>query len=253
MLARIALPFVTSIVGLAFGLGGLGALGGLGGLGAAQAQAVLSEDPAAALPGAPVATTTEPETEWGLGIRLRNVRLPQGLVELFVDKATGGGSDLGFGVDLVRRKANFEVQLGVEYEKLSMDSGIWIESGKPIPENEADFVEFDNFGWFTLEATFLFHSPITKNLAIRYGAGAGVGVLFGEVTHVDRGCTSSDPESCTMETNGGQKIAYDLPPVMPVLNAVIGLQIRPLEKMTINIEGGIRTLPFFGASGTYFF
>ena len=252
MLARIAPPFVTSIVvgvGLAFWLGGLGLE-----MGEAQAQAVLSDDPAAAaLPGAPVTVTAEPETEWGLGIRLRNVRLPQGLVELFVDKATGGGSDLGFGVDLVRRKANFEVQLGVEYEKLSMDSGIWIESGKPIPENEADFVEFDNFGWFTLEATFLFHTPITKNLAIRYGAGAGVGVLFGEVTHVDRGCTSSDPTSCTTETNGGQKIAYDLPPVMPVLNAVIGLQIRPLEKMTINIEGGIRTLPFFGASGTYFF
>jgi hypothetical protein len=246
MLARIALPFVTSIFGLGFMLGvGLG--------GEAQAQAVLSEDPTA-LPGAPVTSSADGDaTEWGLGIRLRNVRLPQGLVELFVDKATGGGSDLGIGVDLVRRKANFEVQLGVEYEKISMDSGIWIESGKPIPENEADFVEFDNFGWFTLEATFLFHTPLTKNLAIRYGAGAGVGVLFGEVTHVDRGCTSSDPESCTMETNGGQKIAYDLPPVMPVLNAVIGLQLRPLEKMTINIEGGIRTLPFFGASGTYFF
>lgn len=239
MLARIALPFVICVVVLG---------------GEARAQAVLTEDPATQLPGAPTTVTAQgPETEWGLGIRLRNVRLPRGLVELFVDKATGSGSDYGIGADLVRRKADFEVQLGVEYERLSMDEGIWIESGKPIPENEADFVEFDNFGWFTLEATFLFHTPLTKNLALRYGAGAGVGVLFGEVTHVDRGCTSSDPESCTMETNGGQKIAYDLPPVMPVINAVIGLQIRPLEKMTINIEGGIRTLPFFGASGTYFF
>jgi hypothetical protein len=237
MLARIVLPFVISVAVL-------GA--------EARAQAVLEGDPAAALPGAPV-VQAGPETEWGLGVRLRNVRIPRAMVELFVDKATGSGSNYGFGVDLVRRKADFEVQLGVEYEKLSMDEGIWIESGKPIPQNEADFVEFNDFGWFTLEATFLFHTPITKNLAIRYGAGAGVGVLFGEVTHVDRGCTSSDPESCTEETNGGQKIAYDLPPVMPVLNAVLGLQLRPLEKMTINIEGGIRTLPFFGASGTYFF
>lgn len=239
MLARIALLFVISVV----------ALGG-----DAWAQAVLDGDPAAALPGEPPAAVAEgPATEWGLGIRLRNVRIPQGLVELFVDRASGGGSDYGVGVDLVRRKADFEVQLGVEYEKLSMDKGIWIESGKPIPENEADFVEFNDFGWFTLEATFLFHTSLTKNLALRYGAGAGVGVLFGDVTHVDRGCESSDPESCTVETNGGQKIAYDLPPVMPVLNAVIGLQVRPIEKMTINIEGGIRTLPFFGASGTYFF
>lgn len=243
MLARIALPFVISV-------------GTLSGVLApeARAQAVLEGDPAAAaLPGAPVATTEGPETEWGLGIRLRNVRIPKAMVELFVDRATAGGSNYGIGVDLVRRKANFEVQLGVEYEKLSMDEGIWVESGKPIPQNEADFVEFNDFGWFTLEATFLFHTVLTKQLAIRYGAGAGIGVLFGEVTHVDRACTSSDPASCDMETNGGQKIPYDLPPVMPVLNAVIGLQVRPLEKMTINIEGGIRTLPFFGVSGTYFF
>jgi hypothetical protein len=239
MLARIALLFVISFA----------ALGGT-----ASAQAVLEGDPAASLPGAPVAATSEgPATEWGLGIRLRNVRIPQALVELFVDRATAGGSNYGIGVDLVRRKADFEVQLGVEYEKLSMDKGIWIESGKPIPENEADFVEFNDFGWFTLEATFLFHTPLTKVLALRYGAGAGVGVLFGDVTHVDRACESSDPESCTVETNGGQKIAYDLPPVMPVLNAVVGLQVRPIEKMTINVEGGIRTLPFFGVSGTYFF
>lgn len=238
MLARIALLFVISFA----------ALGGN-----AWAQAVL-EDPAASLPGAPAAVTSEgPATEWGLGIRLRNVRIPQAMVELFVDRATAGGSNYGIGVDLVRRKADFEVQLGVEYEKLSMDKGIWIESGKPIPENEADFVEFNDFGWFTLEATFLFHTPLTKILALRYGAGAGVGVLFGDVTHVDRGCESSDPESCTIETNGGQKIAYDLPPVMPVLNAVVGLQVRPIEKMTINVEGGIRTLPFFGVSGSYFF
>ncbi len=243
MLARIVLPFVISIAAL-------GAVQG----GDAQAQAVLEGDPAAAaaLPGAP-ATPLEVEPEWGIGIRLRNVRIPRAMVELFVDKATGSGSNYGIGVDLVRRKADFEVQLGVEWERLSMDEGIWIESGKPIPENEADFVEFDNFGWITFEATFLFHTSLTKNLAIRYGAGAGVGVLMGDVNHIDRGCTSSDPETCTIETNGGQKIAYDLPPVMPVLNAVIGLQVRPLEKMTINIEGGIRTLPFFGVSGTYFF
>jgi hypothetical protein len=237
MIARITLPFLFCLAVL----------------GEARAQAVLDGDPTAALPGEPTVVADAPAAEWGLGIRLRNVRIPKGMVELFVDRAPGSGSDLGFGVELVRRKANFEVQLGVEYEKLSIEKGIWIESGKPIPENEADFVEFNDFGWVTVEATFLFHSPVSKNLAIRYGGGAGLGVLTGDVTHIDRGCTSSDPQTCTIETNGGQKIKYDLPPVLPVFNAVIGLQIRPIEKMTINIEGGLRTLPFFGVSGTFFF
>ena len=33
----------------------------------------------------------------------------------------------------------------------------------------------------------------------------------------------------------------------------LGVQIRPTEHMTINIEGGIRTLPFFGVSAAMFF
>ncbi|MEZ4363096.1 MAG: hypothetical protein R3B48_23145 [Kofleriaceae bacterium] len=175
------------------------------------------------------------------------------MIELFVDRAAGSGSNFGVGFDLVRRKEDFEVQLGGEYERISVPKGIWIERGKPIPANEADFVEFDGFGWLTLEATFLLHTPLSKLVALRYGAGVGIGLLLGDVTHVDRGCTSSDPASCTEETNGGQKIAYDLPPVMPVVNAVFGVQLRPIEKLTINVEGGIRTLPFFGTSATYFF
>jgi len=38
-----------------------------------------------------------------------------------------------------------------------------------------------------------------------------------------------------------------------VVNAIIGFQIKPTEKAVINIEGGIRTFPFFGFSGGYFF
>jgi len=55
-------------------------------------------------------------------------------------------------------------------------------------------------------------------------------------------------------SDGGQiEVAYDLPPVFPVVNAILGLQIKPTEHMTINVEGGIRTLPFLGVSSSIFF
>lgn len=238
MALRFALPFVI-----------LAAM-----LRVAHGQAVLESDPAAALPGNPTAAApAAPTVQWGLGVRARNVRLPQFVAELFVDRAPGSGSNFGLGLELVRRRGDVELQLGFEYEQLSMTKGIWIEKGKPIPENEVDFVEFDGFGWFSLEATALLHTPLSKHFALRYGAGLGLGVLFGEVTHVDRGCTDSTVDSCTVETMGGAKIPYDLPPVLPVINAVFGAQIRPVENMTINVEAGIRTLPFLGVSGTYFF
>src|SRR5678816_1638570 len=46
---------------------------------------------------------------------------------------------------------------------------------------------------------------------------------------------------------------YDFPPVFPVVNAIIGVQIRPAPKAVVNIEAGIRTIPFIGISGGYFF
>ena len=36
--------------------------------------------------------------------------------------------------------------------------------------------------------------------------------------------------------------------MFPVVNAIVGLQIRPVEHLFINVEGGIRTLPFLGIS-----
>ena len=212
--------------------------------------AVVTED------GAPVPPAEEaPGAEFGIGIRLRNVRLPQGIFELFVDRAAGGSNQVGIGVDLVRRRENFELHIGLEYEKIGAPAGIWIEKDKPIPANEADFVEFNNFGWVSIEANFISHHNFTEQFALRYGGGAGIGILFGNVTHVDRVCGSSDPASCNGEPNGGVKIKYDLKsPVYPVITGLIGVQYRPTKKVTVNLETGIRTaLPFFGISGAYFF
>ena len=46
---------------------------------------------------------------------------------------------------------------------------------------------------------------------------------------------------------------YDLPPVMLVINAIVGVQIRPTDEIFINVEGGIRTMPFVGMTAGYYF
>jgi hypothetical protein len=193
--------------------------------------------------------------EFGVGIRLRGVKISQTMLGLFLDRVTPTNFETGIGVDLVRRKGDFELQIGLEYEKISAEKGIWIEKDKPIPANEADFTEFDGFGWVTLEANFINHYAFTKSVALRYGGGAGIGILFGDITHIDRACTNSDPASCTIDTNGGNRLKYDLKsPVYPVITGLLGVQVRPSDKITVNIEGGFRlVLPFLGVSSTYFF
>lgn len=226
------------------------------------------------------ATDKEPEVEYGVAVRLRNVMLPKGELELFLDRAGGGASNLGLGAELIRRRGNVELQLGFEYEHVQPGAGIWIQKNKPVPANEADYVidpslANSHLGWFTAEFTFLNHAPITKWLSFRYGGGAGLGIVTGSLKHYNVVCAATasnanpDP-GCVPNTLAGasgqqgqgsdsdgrsfqQPVAYSLPPVFPVVNAIVGFQIKPMDKMTINIEGGIRTLLFFGMSAAYFF
>ena len=213
--------------------------------------------------------------EYGVGVRLRSVRAPTGLLELFVENAPGGVSNVGFGVDLVRRRGNLELQLGFEYEHIQPTEGVWIQSNTDVSTgDEADYIlgpkrnNNKELGWFTIEFTFLNHAELSKNFAIRYGGGAGIGIVTGELARYNvvcaAGTTNNSPEpGCvpqalggtgTLSVDGNMMIQkYNLPPVFPVVNAIVGLQIRPFSKATINIEGGIRTFPFFGVSGGYFF
>lgn len=207
------------------------------------------------------------KTQWGVGFRLRNVRIPKGMIELFVERAPAGISAAGFGGEIVRRKGNMELILGFEYEKLIPTGGtpddcardtagcVWIDKGDMIPQDEPDLVEFDGFGWFTIDFTFAWRNQFHKMIALRYGAGIGIGIPFGDILRTDYRCTTSDPASCGVSPTAENLRAKEdgVPPVLPVINAMIGLQITPIDKVAINIEAGIRTIPYFGASATYFF
>jgi hypothetical protein len=212
------------------------------------------------------------EPEYGVGVRLRSVWVPKSILELFVERAAGGAHNYGIGVDLSRRRGTTELQLGFEFEHINVGQGVWINRGDNVAAgDEADYVlgpdaSGHQFGWFTIEFTFLNHAEINQWLAVRYGGGLGLGVMVGEIDHYNiicTGATNAAPEpgcvpprfSGTGRYSEGQEtlVGYSLPPVFPVVNAILGLQIRPTDKVTINIEGGIRTMPFVGVSSSMFF
>lgn len=243
--------------------------------GQAHAEVAVADTSPTPASGEPVAAAADEKdaVEYGLGFRLRNVRVPQFEMELFLERSPGGSSNVGFGVDLTRRRGSVELQLGFEYENITPAEGVWIASGDNVAAgDEADYLlspdsSGKKLGWFTVEFTFLNHASITKNLAFRYGGGAGLGIITGELRRYNiicgAGATNSSPEpGCVPPRFGGTgsysegtetQVKYNLPPVFPVVNAIIGLQYKPAEKVTINLEGGIRTLFFFGLSGSYFF
>lgn len=215
------------------------------------------------------------DVEYGVGVRLRSVWVPKSVLQLFVARAAGGAHNYGVGVDLTRRRGSTELQLGAEFEHVNVGQGVWIKKGANLSTDDADYLlgpdassgSGNQFGWFTLEFSFFNHADLTPWLAVRYGAGLGVGILIGEIDHYSiicaPGTTTASPEpGCvpprfqgTGMYDGPETVfKYDLnTPVFPVVNAIVGLQFKPTEHTTINLEGGIRTLPFIGVSSSMFF
>ncbi len=263
--------------------------------GTSWAGAALEDDTKPATDSTTPASATTPATpgvadpdnliQYGIDLRLRNVRVPDALLGLFVAHAAGGASNFGYGLDFVRKRGTLELQLGLEFEHINIAEGVYIEKGKNVAVGDpADYIldpshapNGDSLGWFTLEFSFINNTPINKYVSFRYGGGAGLGFLTGALYRWDVQCAggtsndSPDPgckpgdANITYLSGGGGRTSddssgapetvpakYDLPPVFPVVNAIIGVQIKPFDKAVINIEGGIRTIPFFGMSVGYF-
>jgi hypothetical protein len=216
------------------------------------------------------------EVEYGVGVRLRSVWVPKSVLQLFVTRAAGGAHNYGVGVELSRRRGSTELQLGFEFEHINVGQGVWIKKGADLSKDDADYLlgpdsttgSGNQFGWFTLEFSFFNHADLTPWLAVRYGAGLGLGILIGEIDHYSiicaPGATTASPEpGCvpprfngtgTFDGPPDTVFKYDLgTPVFPVVNAILGLQFKPTDHTTINLEGGIRTVPFVGVSSSLFF
>lgn len=193
----------------------------------------------------------------GLGLRLRYVFAPKGLIELFMEEAAGGMSQPGFGLDYVRRKKNFEFSVGIEYDKLDGKKGYYVESGGAANEpGTTDFVEFDSLAWITVDASFVYHHPLTSMVALRYGGGIGLGIVTGDVIKTDAICTGSNAQTdCAPSNNPAGELneKQDFFRFPPVFNLVGGVQFTPVRNMAINLEIGMRTLFYSGISGQYFF
>jgi hypothetical protein len=226
--------------------------------GAAQAQgAVLSDDddePAA--PEVSEVNADDPNrARLGVGIRLRNIRMPESLLELFIEDVPGGGSHFGIGLELMRRKGNFELAIGLEYDPLSATEGVWIDKGDEIPTDDPDYVEFDGFGWVSADISFIWQQVLHKTVALRYGAGLGLGVILGDVLRTDFTCTSGETSSCQRDPNAVNDRTPEeaIPPVFPIVNLLFGVQVRPTDSIAINFEVGLHTLPYLGTTVGYYF
>lgn len=201
-------------------------------------------------------TGKKDDTMYGVGVRLRYIHIPRQALELFVERSGGSASHPGFGIELIREKGDMAFTLGVELDTIAPRDGVFIEKGSRIPDDPVDYIEFQDFSWVAVDVSFIGQQPIIGDvLALRYGAGLGIGFIRGEILRTDYICTSEDVSSCAEDPNAQmvREPEPDVPPVFPLINVILGLQVRPFDNVAINIEGGLRTVPFIGTTAAVLF
>ena len=224
---------------------------------AASARPAATDDSDDAVSAPKLATEKTEDTNYGVGVRVRDFFQTPSVVQGVgaVQSMPSTLNQYGASIELSRRWDNFEMQLGLGYDALNMDPGIWERNGEHPSVNGVDYATFHHFGAYTAELNFLGYVPITSFLSLRAGAGVGAAVITGNVTHVNVTCSSDLLSSCgTSAPTSANDKKYDVWPIYPMLNGIIGVQFRPAGNMYINLDGGLRTAFFdFGAAfGLYF-
>lgn len=193
---------------------------------------------------------------FGVGIRLRRITVPKGMIELFMEQAASGVGQNGFGIDIIRRKGDVELSIGIEYDGLGPDDGYYVEGGgDPLMAGTTDFIEFDGLGWITLDASIIYHYNIASMVSLRYGGGLGFGYVLGDIIETDATCTGPDAQTQCEKNNNGAQVneKQDFFRFPPVINVLGGLQFTPVENMAINLDLGMRTVFYFGLGAHYYF
>ncbi len=202
----------------------------------------------------------EEPVRWGIAARSYFVFVPEALFNLFVDHSTPMQS-VSFAGSVIRRKGNFDIQLTLEYGRFAPDDGLWQEKDEDpsMVGMYPDYNRFGDLGMISVDASFIWHVNLTDFMQFRYGAGIGVGVKLGDATETDTMCDSTttvddldDPNRCTEIPTSRETI--DIPPVLPVINLLLGLRFKLVDELSLNIETGFRFPAFFvGGSVGYFF
>lgn len=189
-------------------------------------------------------------TDWGFGAKVRRAWVTPYVQKFFVDDTPGTATMDGAGFDFSRRRGGSEVVFGFGYDRLFARDGYYLqEGGTPTTPGHVDYVTFRKPHWYTLEVTVVNHLRIHKFLEFRFGGGIGLGLVRGAVRKTDAVCTSGNLErDCMIDPMAAEvNQKSDIPPVLPVVNAVIGLQLRPFDFLHLHIDAGLHTVPTVSA------
>jgi hypothetical protein len=214
-----------------------------------------------------------PDLSYGVAAKLRWVSVPGWLLNLFTKKNVPLSS-WGTGIELFRRKANFDFVLTFGYQNMSPSDGNWLGDGNKAA-TQTNFVQFQSLALYSIDAAFVWHTMFNDWFGMHYGAGFGLGIVGGHVLRTidnDGACTDANagdltqchPANVTCTGSScndaqlqaaGRFTSGDVPPAIPIINVVLGVDFRlpRVRGWEARIEGGFFDAFYLGGGVGYTF
>jgi opacity protein-like surface antigen len=209
-------------------------------------------------------TIDVPESEklhWGVGVRGGARAVPSVGLDLVYDIHPSLKDTLGtsFGLEFIRRKGEVDLRLGFSFEDYTGTDGDgdqFLQKGDAAKDIE--FVK-NSLQILSVDINVLGSTEITDWWHLLYGAGIGVGVVRGDLLRTDtfapdatdqntrRPCTAPGvPDINCLEID---VVEDSVPPVIPVLNMLLGMRFDFSKNVSLRLEGGLRTLSVYTGAG----
>jgi hypothetical protein len=230
----------------------------------------------------PVAPVIPPH--FGGAFRARWITLPHWFFGMFT-KANQALSSYGIGFEGFRRKRDaenpnrfWEISLGLSYQNMSPPDGNWLGKGHDAGL-DTDWVQFKNFGFWTVDLSFIQRQFFNDVFGIHYGAGLGLAIVQGDILRTSSlGCTDQNLGTCrprvctggvcteaelaatqgTTDNGPGDPHRFkerSVPGAIPVLNLLVGFDFRIPQApgLEFRLEGGFFNAFFLGGGVAYIY
>jgi hypothetical protein len=224
------------------------------------------------------------EPQFALGARVRGIWMTPTMLSPFLTASTNL-QNASLGIEFIYRTRKYDVVTSLDFSFISPDDGNYLSSGHD-PAVDTHYVQFRDLDFLSADVSILGHNWLTHWLEIRYGGGVGLGLVLGDVllTNNSADCTLAnvgDVRLChplgvdltapdkeaqlkATESPPGQPsgdtaqsphrhVSADKPPVMAVVNLVVGFNFRLHRHFSAQVEVGFRDAIFFGAGAHYWF
>lgn len=178
-------------------------------------------------------------------LRAEGLALPATFLSSRFDSAAtlglaGGGAELRLGED------DREWVFGLGFGHFTTPDRYWLMKGSH--QDYAVYSEFD-LGILAAWVVREWGTDLTGSLSLRWGFGLGLGFLLGELwaTEVIPGCSPEEEVCGHWNTVTRHSVTLDSK-VVPLLDAHLGLRYLLAEELSIQLDGGVRDLPFLALS-----